>query len=57
MVKILRACVIFRGTEAKVFQKGIVLYSGREVIPFREKLFAVPFSVLNNRREVSWVSC
>ena len=32
-------------TEAKVFQRGIVLYSGREVIPFGEKLFAVPLSV------------
>ncbi|PWQ93236.1 ATP-binding protein [Leucothrix arctica] len=32
-------------TEPKVFQRGIVLYSGREVIPFGEKLFAVPLSM------------
>lgn len=32
-------------TEADRFQRGIVLYSGREVIPFGEKLFAVPISM------------
>ena len=35
----------FQETEAKVFQRGIVLYSGREVIPCGEKLFAVPLSM------------
>lgn len=32
-------------TEAESFQRGIVLYSGREIIPFGEKLFAVPLSM------------
>lgn len=32
-------------TEAAIFQRGIVLYSGREVVPFGEKLFAVPLSM------------
>lgn len=32
-------------TEAENFQRGIVLYSGREVVPFGEKLFAVPLSM------------
>ncbi len=32
-------------TEAEHFQRGIVLYSGRDIIPFDEKLFAVPLSM------------
>lgn len=32
-------------TETAIFQRGIVLYSGREVVPFGEKLFAVPLSM------------
>ena len=32
-------------TEAAIFQRGIVLYAGREVVPFGEKLWAVPLSV------------
>ena len=32
-------------TEPDRFQRGIVLYTGRETIPFGEKLFAVPMSV------------
>ena len=32
-------------TESEKFQQGIVLYTGNEVIPFGEKLFAVPMSV------------
>ena len=32
-------------TEAADFQGGIVLYSGREVVPFGDKLWAVPLSV------------
>lgn len=32
-------------TEAEKFQRGIVLYSGREVAPFGERLFAVPLSM------------
>ncbi|MEY4592534.1 MAG: hypothetical protein RIR18_1429 [Pseudomonadota bacterium] len=32
-------------TEPDKFQQGIVLYTGNEVIPFGEKLFAVPLSV------------
>lgn len=32
-------------TEPKRFQRGIVLYTGREVIPFGEKLFAVPMTM------------
>ena len=32
-------------TEATIFQRGIVLYGGREVVPFGEKLWAVPLSV------------
>lgn len=34
-----------QGTGPKTFQRGIVLYSGREVISFGEKLFAVPLSL------------
>ncbi len=32
-------------TESSVFQRGIVLYSGREVVPFGVDLFAVPLSM------------
>lgn len=32
-------------TEPQTFQRGIVLYSGREVIPFGADLFAVPLSM------------
>ncbi len=32
-------------TEAAIFQRGIVLYAGRELVPFGEKLWAVPLSV------------
>ncbi len=32
-------------TEPTLFQRGIVLYSGRELVPFGEKLFAVPLSM------------
>ena len=32
-------------TEPKFFQRGIVLYSGREVVPFAADLFAVPLSM------------
>ncbi len=32
-------------TEPGIFQRGIVLYAGREVVPFGEKLWAVPLSV------------
>jgi hypothetical protein len=32
-------------TEAASFQRGVVLYAGREVVPFGEKLFAVPLSM------------
>jgi len=32
-------------TESEIFQNGIVLYAGREVIPFGNNLFAVPLSV------------
>ena len=32
-------------TEPKLFQHGIVLYAGREVVPFGDKLWAVPLSV------------
>lgn len=32
-------------TEPNLFQRGIVLYSGREVVPFGERLFAVPLSM------------
>lgn len=32
-------------TESTIFQRGIVLYAGREVVPFGEKLWAVPLSV------------
>jgi len=28
------------------FQCGIVLYAGKEIVPFGEKLFAVPLSAL-----------
>lgn len=39
-------------TEPQFFQRGIVLYSGREVVPFAADLFAVPLSMwwaFNNR--------
>lgn len=32
-------------TEPQAFQRGIVLYSGREVVPFDADLFAVPLSM------------
>jgi uncharacterized protein len=32
-------------TEADSFQRGIVLYGGRDMVPFGEKLFAVPLSM------------
>ena len=32
-------------TEPEIFQYGIVLYTGREVVPFGEKLWAVPLSI------------
>ena len=32
-------------TEAAIFQHGIILYAGREVLPFGENLWAVPLSV------------
>ena len=32
-------------TESTIFQHGIVLYSGREVVPFGDKLWAVPLSL------------
>jgi predicted AAA+ superfamily ATPase len=32
-------------TETAIFQRGIVLYGGREVVPFGENLWAVPLSV------------
>ncbi|MFA7239067.1 MAG: ATP-binding protein [Sulfuricellaceae bacterium] len=32
-------------TEPQFFQRGIVLYSGREVVPFAADLFAVPLSM------------
>lgn len=32
-------------TERAIFQRGIVLYAGREVVPFGENLWAVPLSV------------
>ncbi len=32
-------------TEPQLFQRGIVLYSGREIVPFGTDLFAIPLSV------------
>lgn len=32
-------------TEAQAFHRGIVLYAGREIIPFSDRLFAVPLSM------------
>ena len=32
-------------TEPAIFQRGVVLYAGREVVPFGEQLWAVPLSV------------
>lgn len=32
-------------TQAPFFQRGIVLYAGREVVPFGENLWAVPLSI------------
>ncbi len=32
-------------TEGDKFQRGVVLYAGREVVPFGDKLWAVPLSV------------
>jgi uncharacterized protein len=31
-------------TESAIFQRGVVLYAGREVVPFGENLWAVPLS-------------
>jgi len=31
-------------TEPAIFQRGIVLYAGRELVPFGDKLWAVPLS-------------
>ena len=32
-------------TEAAIFQRGVVLYGGREVVPFGNNLWAVPLSI------------
>jgi predicted AAA+ superfamily ATPase len=32
-------------TESAIFQRGIVLYAGREVVPFGDSLWAVPLSI------------
>lgn len=32
-------------TEPETFRRGIVLYAGREVVPFSDRLFAVPLSL------------
>jgi predicted AAA+ superfamily ATPase len=32
-------------TESAIFQRGIVLYAGREVVPFGNNLWALPLSV------------
>jgi predicted AAA+ superfamily ATPase len=32
-------------TEPQAFQRGVVLYSGREIVPFGADLFAVPLSM------------
>lgn len=32
-------------TEAAIFQRGVVLYGGREVVPFGKNLWAVPLSI------------
>lgn len=32
-------------TEASIFQRGIVFYAGREVVPFGDKLWAMPLSL------------
>jgi predicted AAA+ superfamily ATPase len=32
-------------TEGEIFQRGVVLYAGREVVPFGENLWAVPLSL------------
>jgi hypothetical protein len=32
-------------TEPAIFQRGIVLYAGRELLAFGDKLWAVPLSV------------
>lgn len=34
-----------QATESAIFQRGIVLYTGREVVPFGENLWAVPLSM------------
>ncbi len=41
-----RGIKIFRELVLKDFVCGIVLYSGREVVPFGRDLFAVPFQIL-----------
>lgn len=37
---------VFKQLTGKDFKGGIVLYGGKEVVPFGEQLWAVPFSVL-----------
>ena len=32
-------------TESGIFQRGIVLYTGREIVPFGKDLWAMPLSV------------
>jgi predicted AAA+ superfamily ATPase len=32
-------------TEVEIFQRGIVLYTGREIVPFGKDLWAIPLSV------------
>ena len=38
-------------TEAEIFQRGIVLYTGREIVPFGKDLWAIPLSVWWARRD------
>ena len=37
-------------TESTIFQRGIVLYTGREIVPFGKDLWAIPLSVWWARR-------
>ena len=34
-----------QATEGAIFQHGIVLYAGREVVPFGDNLWAIPLSI------------
>lgn len=34
-----------QATEPSIFQRGIVLYAGRDVVPFGENLWGVPLGV------------